>query len=409
MHSILYTGIYGYPSGSIGGSNRIIYDLICLIDRQKYRLSYLSYDVFINEFIYQEFREPNRINLSIKKKIAKSLYGCFPLYKKIFASSMYMPIHFFRRSSYFNKITKHRNWDIIHAHDSQSMFHLKSSKAKKILSIHSKGILKKEIEDSMYDIPNFQKYSNIFNSMELIAIENSDIIVFPSLAAKEQFIKHSSYDNFSNKDIRIVYNGINVEYINNRKSDPVVLKELKIADNYDLILLNIAAHIKPKNIHNLLETMNILVNKLNKNILLINIGTGPYTSELNELTSRYYIQDNIRFLGQKNNEQVLDIMKMCDVLVMPSERVVFDLVILEALASGICVLASNNGGNTEIIIDGVNGYLLYELNPQYIANKILSVDYKKTIPFGKETIKNFTTKCMVDQYSLMYDEVIKRG
>ena len=82
----------------------------------------------------------------------------------------------------------------------------------------------------------------------------------------------------------------------------------------------------------------------------------------------------------------------------------FGLVILEAMASGLPVVASNSGGIPDIITDGDNGILTPEKDEQEIANAInslLSDDNRYKILCGKsiETAERFSYKSIAAKYA----------
>ena len=74
----------------------------------------------------------------------------------------------------------------------------------------------------------------------------------------------------------------------------------------------------------------------------------------------------IVFLGAKTHEELKKIYASADLFVMPSitakdgDKEGFGLVILEAFASGLPIVASRSGGITDIVKDGVNGFLVAE-------------------------------------------------
>jgi len=83
----------------------------------------------------------------------------------------------------------------------------------------------------------------------------------------------------------------------------------------------------------------------------------------------------------------------------------FGLVLLEAMASGLPVVALNAGGNREVVLDGVNGFLIEDHNPSLFADKIIQIMNDKELYFKmsenaikhakkhdiKEYIKKLTT------------------
>ncbi|CAI6078315.1 Spore coat protein SA [Paenibacillus sp. JJ-100] len=94
-------------------------------------------------------------------------------------------------------------------------------------------------------------------------------------------------------------------------------------------------------------------------IQLIIAGKGPprYVRSLRRLTKKLHVNTN--FLGQMNHDQIDQLYRSVDCLVCPSQiHEAFGLVNVEAMASGIPVIASDNGGIREIIRSGKNGYLI---------------------------------------------------
>ena len=118
------------------------------------------------------------------------------------------------------------------------------------------------------------------------------------------------------------------------------------------------------------------------------------------------IKNNVKFLGKLSNNEVIKFIKLSDIFIMTSEKVIFDLVVLEALACGICCVVSNDGGNKEIIKDGINGYLIETNDIDKIAQKIISLDTNKTKFNAIETAKQFSVNKMVNEYFQLYKSML---
>ena len=82
------------------------------------------------------------------------------------------------------------------------------------------------------------------------------------------------------------------------------------------------------------------------------------------------IERYITFIGEVSNEQVPKYMATSDIFVLPSLSEGFPNVCLEAMASGLPVIATKVGGLVEIIRDGQNGFLVNPETPREIAEKI---------------------------------------
>ena len=99
------------------------------------------------------------------------------------------------------------------------------------------------------------------------------------------------------------------------------------------------------------------------------IGEGELKGRLNDKANSLHISDNVRFLGLRND--VDDLLRGSDVFVSlsPYENV-SDLSLLEAMATGVPVVATDSGETSHTVKDGKTG-LLAKCNPKDIANKIL--------------------------------------
>lgn len=371
MVKILFVAYSGYPNPNIGGPNKIIYEMLKNLDYSKFKPTFFSYDAKIDYKSAEDLQGDQIVKSFVLRRSGKKLYEKFPPYRYLTTSSWYLKIHYKKRDRFFEKHLNFFNeFDLIHIHDSLAAYHfIHLNKPKRILTVHSKGAVTNEILESARS-EYLEGIQIEFKVREQKAYENMDIITFPSIAAKDLYLVNLNLSE--NKKVRVIYNGIDLEYIENIKSGQILRKYGIERNNYDGLILNIAAHVKPKNIEILIKTVMYIKEKYNRNFLLINAGTGYLTSELRKLSKELKVSSLVKFLGMISNEDVIRFMKTCDFFIMPSKRVIFDMVILEALSSGIKVIASADGGNKEIIKDGENGYLIDNISPQSIANIVIN-------------------------------------
>lgn len=123
------------------------------------------------------------------------------------------------------------------------------------------------------------------------------------------------------------------------------------------------------------------------NAMLVIAGDGPLKSKLQRQAETVQKESGstILFLGAKTHEELKGIYASADLFVMPSitakdgDKEGFGLVILEAFASGLPIVASRSGGITDIVKDGVNGYLAKEKDVSGLADRINIVLQDKNI------------------------------
>lgn len=98
--------------------------------------------------------------------------------------------------------------------------------------------------------------------------------------------------------------------------------------------------------------------------LLVVVGDGPLREELKAQAEA--IKEKVVFLGAKTHDELRIIYASADIFVCPSvtgkdgAQEGLGLVILEAMASGVPVVASRSGGIVQLIVDGTNGLLFEE-------------------------------------------------
>ncbi len=96
-----------------------------------------------------------------------------------------------------------------------------------------------------------------------------------------------------------------------------------------------------------------------------------YFRELQRLTESLGLNDNIRFLGRR--EEVFPLLKMSDVFCLPSRSEGFSNALVEAMASSLPCVATRVGGNAEALQDGQNGFLVEPEDASATADRILTL------------------------------------
>jgi glycosyltransferase involved in cell wall biosynthesis len=105
-------------------------------------------------------------------------------------------------------------------------------------------------------------------------------------------------------------------------------------------------------------------------------------------------------------------MQTFDIFVLPSISEGISNTILEAMASGLPVIATRVGGNSELVIDQQSGYLVDSQNPQAIADAIDHyVEHPETMrqhgEFGRQVCEQrFSLQRMLKDYMSVYDQVL---
>ncbi len=138
------------------------------------------------------------------------------------------------------------------------------------------------------------------------------------------------------------------------------------------------------------------------------IGDGPLYSELTEWVAEQGLSDKVWLAGRRDD--VPECYRWLDVFVLPSKAEGISNSILEAMATGLPVLATEVGGNPELVIDGQTGLLVPKEDPELLADKLalyLTTPYLRRShgQAGLSRVKQaFAISAMVDNYLALYDE-----
>ncbi len=166
-----------------------------------------------------------------------------------------------------------------------------------------------------------------------------------------------------------------------------------------------------KSVSTLLNAIGI-VKRIYPDMELKIVGTGPMESLLKKQCVDMRIANNVKFEGYKENS--FESLKEMDIFVLPSRTEGCPIVILEAMAMGLPVIATNVGGNPELVINNETGFLIPHDDAEVMAEKILLLiadkDYARQLgqngrrrAFAEFHPSSFTHK-LQNLYSQIYGE-----
>lgn len=198
------------------------------------------------------------------------------------------------------------------------------------------------------------------------------------------------------KKIELIHGvGVELDRFNNQVSQEEIekiKKELKIL-NDEYIILYVAELCKRKNQKMLLDVMeNVL--KEDKNIKLLLVGKDSLNGELQNIAKEKKIENNVLFLGYRKD--IPKLMQMSDLLVSTSVQEGLPVNIMEGMACGRAIIATDCRGNRDLVINGKNGYIVKIGDIQNFTKRILEIKTNKQQAkefenSSKEAIKLYST------------------
>ena len=286
------------------------------------------------------------------------------------------------------------NPDIVHVQGTSYMYSLPATlvrgKHPTLLTVH--GLVKME-----FKFEKGVRYATgkfISKPLEKYAISKIQSIIVCSPAMKELV------NNMTNSKIYVIPNGINLERI-----DDVQSIDLNHPNIFFVGLLR-----KVKGIGILLNAIPIIKKSIS-DICVYIAGSGQLENELKSLVKKLDIEENVKFLGFLQEEEKYIYYKSADLCVVPSVYESFGIVLLEAMAYGKPVVASNVGGIPYVVENGTTGLLFECGNVKELAEKIIVLLRdeelrKKMGEAGRERAKEFTWDKIAEQTVDLYNEIL---
>jgi glycosyltransferase involved in cell wall biosynthesis len=146
--------------------------------------------------------------------------------------------------------------------------------------------------------------------------------------------------------IHTIYNGIDGDSF--KPQDKLVAKQkLGFQDDCKIILF-VGNLIKEKGCFELIQSFSDLV-RTNEQYKLVLIGGGPIRAELEVLVTKLHLSSSVTFVGKVLHDALPDWFGSADIFCLPSYREGIPNVVMEALASGVPVVATSVGGIPEIV------------------------------------------------------------
>ena len=195
-------------------------------------------------------------------------------------------------------------------------------------------------------------------------------------------------------NIPMIYNGININKCIT-KNDYDLNNEIRI--------LHIGRIAKQKNHIGLINSFKLVVNKF-KNAKLILVGIGELEDIIKLRVKELHLENNIIFLGQQPS--VFKYLNEADIFVLPSLWEGMPITLIEAMATGLPIVAAKVGGIPDMIENGFSG-LLVEPDEEQISSALIRLisDINLREKLGKNALQSsekFTSLHMAEEYAKLY-------
>jgi glycosyltransferase involved in cell wall biosynthesis len=204
-------------------------------------------------------------------------------------------------------------------------------------------------------------------------IKKSDAVIVPGIKSKDYVLGYGCSENKIFLSPNIVDNDFYISEYNKIKKMAIDHK-IKYNIYEKKVILYVGQLIRRKGLDHLIESISLL-NEDFDNVYLIIVGEGTYRKKLEEKCKKNNVQ-NVLFTGWINDREKIIFYSLADVFILPTLEDVWGLVINEAMCCELPVITTKFAGCTDMIEEGINGYVIDEVNSQelYISIKKIFSD-----------------------------------
>ncbi len=247
------------------------------------------------------------------------------------------------------------------------------------------------------DVPGFRPYDfdayhKLLSPFLHMIWKNSSAIVANSNGLRELALKFDS-----RFEIPIIPNGVDLEEIKNTERDWMPPRLLSVGRLVHQKGLDLAMH--------------ALAGLKAREWEWVIVGDGPQMNELRSLAKRLGINDRIVFSGWQSREQLNDQYKRSNLFLFPSRHEGMPNAVLEAMASGIPVIASHIAGNEELVVNNETGLLVPSENVAALRDAL--AELLDNIPLRKQmggasrrrVEEHYSWDGTAQQYALLLERV----
>ena len=257
-----------------------------------------------------------------------------------------------------------------------------------------------------YVVSGFDSESSFFWRLNVREMKKANRIITLSNFSKNEIVKHAGYPEAK---IAVIYYGVDHERFKPAPRDEKLMSEYKLPVDEKLILYVGSEHPR-KNVPTLIKAFSKL-KKVKEGVKLVKVGSAAWKNEREKLLRLIYelgLESEVLFLNYVPEEDLPKLYNAADLFVLPSLYEGFGVPLLEAMASGTPVVASNSSSIPEVVGDAgvmvdpndVDG--LAEAMYKVLTSSGLS---QKMIQRGLRRAKLFTWEKAAEQTLEVYREV----
>jgi len=283
-------------------------------------------------------------------------------------------------------------YDVVHGHSMYGWGAALSGAHPMVVTCHGTQLNEYRATRATTRDPNHTTTDYISYRMERYAARKADAVIAVSTENKRDVVEQYGIPE---QRMRMIPNGIRPERFHEaHPSGPTILFVGRLHQR--------------KGVDHLLRAMPAVLERVPETRLLV-AGSGEREAQLKALMKELELGDAVEFLGFVPDDDLPDLYARASVFTMPSLYEGFGIVMIEAMASSVPVVAFATGGAPEVIEEGVNGHLA---DAETLADRLADLleDPAEAAAMGKRgrglVEDRYSWKAVARQTMAVYEEVV---
>ncbi len=212
--------------------------------------------------------------------------------------------------------------------------------------------------------------------------------------------------------IRVIYNGVDTQRFRPQPNLRISLRQKFGLPQNRFIVGTVGRIVDIKDHPTLLRAVEIMLrNAIDAHALIV--GSGPELERIQQLVKgSSALAGRITFIG--SSSEVPELLNAMDAFALTSISEGMSNTLLEAMASGLPVVATSVGGNPEVVVEGSSGWLFQPGDAETLASRLalLASQNNLRLSYGaaarERVVRSFSLERMLDDYSQLYLELAAR-
>lgn len=249
------------------------------------------------------------------------------------------------------------------------------------------------------------QHSRMQRTVQMLCYKLDAAIIPNALMVKKRLIEH---EGVPARKMVCIHNGIDIERFHPRPRNEELAASLGIPPGARV--MGIVGTMRALKDHKTFLRAGAIIRRQFPDVHLLLVGGGELRADLERLAEELSIAQATTFAGERSD--VPDLLALMNVFILTSETEGLPNAVLEAMATGLPVVATSVGGVPELVLDGETGYLIPVHNPELLAEKVMHLlgEPKLAETMGATAramaVERFSCERFVAEMELLYQRVI---